>query len=157
MDEISAAKLITYFIKKYIKEKKEVVFKINTRATYQLWRRRLHLKKAFEQVKNLFENIDSKEYYRFMNAVHKRLPKSNMHKHYRSMLLDLGLAKIMGSKYVGDFLHGKKHGNGTYTRRDGSRFAGEWKNDMAWNGVEYDPKLKIVRKARDGRFFHIKD
>jgi hypothetical protein len=102
MDEISAAKLITYFIKKYIKEKKEDVFKINTRATYQRMRRRLHLKKAFEQVKNLFENIDSKAYYRFMNAIDKRLPKSNMHKHYRSMATDLGLAKLLGSKYVGD-------------------------------------------------------
>ena len=62
-----------------------------------------------------------------------------------------------GSKYVGDFLHGKKHGNGTYTRRDGSRFAGEWRNDLAWTGVEYDPKLKIIRKAKEGRFFHIKE
>ena len=62
-----------------------------------------------------------------------------------------------GSKYVGDFLHGKKHGSGTYTRRDGSRFAGEWRNDMAWEGVEYDPKLKVVRKAHEGRFFHIKE
>ena len=52
---------------------------------------------------------------------------------------------------------GKKHGNGTYTRRDGSRFAGEWRNDMAWTGVEYDPKLKIIRKAKEGRFFHIKE
>ena len=43
------------------------------------------------------------------------------------------------------------------TRRDGSRFAGEWRNDMAWTGVEYDPKLKIIRKAKEGRFFHIKE
>ena len=33
-----------------------------------------------------------------------------------------------GSKYVGDFLNGKKHGNGTYNFPDGANYVGEWKD-----------------------------
>ena len=34
-----------------------------------------------------------------------------------------------GSKYEGDFIDGKRHGQGTWMRPDGTRYEGEWKND----------------------------
>lgn len=64
--------------------------------------RALHLKKAFKHVKKQFDIIDIGEHHRYMNAVDKRLPKGNMHKHYRSQQHELGLAKALGLKYVGD-------------------------------------------------------
>ena len=34
-----------------------------------------------------------------------------------------------GKKYVGEFLHSKKHGQGTMTYPDGSEYVGEWRDD----------------------------
>ena len=35
-------------------------------------------------------------------------------------------ADIPGSKYVGEFMNGKKNGQGTFTWADGAKYAGGW-------------------------------
>ena len=35
-------------------------------------------------------------------------------------------ADIPGSKYVGEFMNGKKNGQGTFTWADGSKYVGGW-------------------------------
>ena len=35
-------------------------------------------------------------------------------------------ADIPGSKYVGEFMNGKKNGQGTYTWADGAKYVGGW-------------------------------
>jgi hypothetical protein len=37
-------------------------------------------------------------------------------------------ASADGSKYVGEWMDGKPHGQGTFTSADGGKYAGEWKN-----------------------------
>ena len=34
-----------------------------------------------------------------------------------------------GDTFEGDFVDGKRHGNGVYTSKKGDRYEGEWKND----------------------------
>jgi hypothetical protein len=42
----------------------------------------------------------------------------------------VGSYTLGSSKYVGEFVDGKKHGFGTYTRFDGLRYVGEFINDQ---------------------------
>ena len=54
------------------------------------------------------------------------------------------------SKYIGEFLNGKKHGKGIYTSDKGSRYTGRWKNDKLngfgtfqfWFGDKYTGEWK---------------
>jgi len=38
-----------------------------------------------------------------------------------------------GSRYVGEWKDGKKHGQGTYTSQDGTKGKGEFKDNTPWN------------------------
>ena len=42
-----------------------------------------------------------------------------------------------GSKYIGDVLDGKRHGQGTYIWPDGKKYVGEWRNNKAAGGWFY--------------------
>ena len=54
------------------------------------------------------------------------------------------------SKYIGEFVNGKKHGKGIYTSDKGSRYVGTWKNDQLngfgtfqfWFGDKYTGEWK---------------
>ena len=38
-----------------------------------------------------------------------------------------------GSRYVGEWKDGKKHGQGTYTSQDGTKWKGKFKDNTPWN------------------------
>ena len=85
-----------------------------------------------------------------------------------------GLLYIMenGSRYVGEWEDGKKHGQGTYTFLNGDKYEGEWKEGeqdegthtwsdrfkyvgswkggQMWNGIYYDNKGNIFGKQVNG-------
>ncbi|SVE15953.1 uncharacterized protein METZ01_LOCUS468807 [marine metagenome] len=42
-----------------------------------------------------------------------------------------------GDKYVGGVSNGVAHGQGTYTYAGGDKYVGKWKDDHAWNGIQY--------------------
>jgi hypothetical protein len=42
-----------------------------------------------------------------------------------------------GSRYIGDILDGKRHGQGTYIWPNGDKYVGEWINDIAIGGWFY--------------------
>lgn len=42
-----------------------------------------------------------------------------------------------GSKYIGDILDGKRHGQGTYSWPSGEQYVGEWRNNRALGGWFY--------------------
>jgi len=57
-------------------------------------------------------------------------------------------------KYVGEFKNDKRHGQGTYYQGEGP-FKGEWyegefKDGTLWNGTSYDKDGKIVEKVVNG-------
>ena len=58
-----------------------------------------------------------------------------------------------GTKYVGEYKDGKRHGQGTFTHTDGGKFVGEWKDDKP-NGqgtfTHYTGK-KYVGEWKDGK------
>ena len=83
-----------------------------------------------------------------------------------------------GSKYVGNWKNGKKHGQGTLTYPDGSMYVGElkedkkngkgtytwgkgdyegqiylgvWKDDEPWNGTQYDKDGNILVEWVNGK------
>jgi len=47
-----------------------------------------------------------------------------------------------GSRYVGEWKDGKKHGQGTYTsgkgEGEGDKYVGEFKDEKFWNGTTYE-------------------
>ena len=49
-----------------------------------------------------------------------------------------------GSRYVGEWKDGKKHGQGTYISHDGRKYEGEWKDGKIWNGTVYDKYGNII-------------
>ena len=55
-------------------------------------------------------------------------------------------------KYVGGIQDGKRHGIGTYTWSDGSKYVGEYKNGKEWNGTEYDKVRNITGKVVNNKF-----
>jgi len=57
-----------------------------------------------------------------------------------------------GSKFVGKWKDGKKHGQGTDTYGDGRKYVGEWKDGERWNGTLYDKEGKIIGKFMNGWF-----
>jgi len=55
-----------------------------------------------------------------------------------------------GSKFVGKWKDGKKHGQGTDTYGDGRKYVGEWKDGYKWN-IEYKNKYgQILRRWVNG-------
>ena len=61
-----------------------------------------------------------------------------------------GKGKWKGDKYDGHWKKGEFHGKGTFTRTNGQRFFGEWKNGMLWNIIGYDKFGRIIKKYRKG-------
>ena len=61
-----------------------------------------------------------------------------------------GKGKWEGNKYKGHWKRGNFHGHGTYTRSDGHKFVGEWKNNVLNDFTEYDKYGNIVRKYVNG-------
>ena len=57
-----------------------------------------------------------------------------------------------GSRYVGEWKDGKKHGQGTYIKPEGRKYVGEWKDGERWNGTLYDKEGKIIGKFMNGWF-----
>jgi len=58
-----------------------------------------------------------------------------------------------GSRYVGEWEDGKKHGQGTYTYPDGGKYEGEWK-DGKENGqgtYTWSDGRKYVGECKDGK------
>jgi len=63
------------------------------------------------------------------------------------------ISTIFGSKYVGEWKDGKRHGQGTYTLADGEKYVGEWKDGLP-NGqgtVTYADGDKYVGEWKDGK------
>ena len=56
-----------------------------------------------------------------------------------------------GSKYVGEFRDGRRHGQGTYTLPSGNKYVGEYKNGKEWNGTLYNKDGKILFKVVNGK------
>ena len=42
--------------------------------------------------------------------------------------------------------NGTRHGEGTLTSADGSKWVGEYKNDKIWNITNFDSSGKVVKK-----------
>jgi hypothetical protein len=55
-----------------------------------------------------------------------------------------------GTKYMGEWKDGKKHGQGTYTNKVGEKYVGEYKDGRRWNGIMYDKYGKIEFKLVNG-------
>ena len=60
-----------------------------------------------------------------------------------------------GSRYVGEWKDGKKHGQGTYTsgkgEGEGDKYVGSWEGGQMWNGRGYDKNGNIKRKWVNGK------
>jgi hypothetical protein len=54
-----------------------------------------------------------------------------------------------GSKYIGDTLNGKRHGQGTYIWPDGRKYVGEWRDNRATGGWFYKTSGKRVWVYQD--------
>lgn len=67
---------------------------------------------------NQFQNINGDAYYKFMSYVDKNIPKTDMHKFFRSVVIDSGIAAALNLKYTGtdkkyeaDFVYPKNVNN----------------------------------------------
>ena len=56
-----------------------------------------------------------------------------------------------GKKYVGGWKDSKYHGQGTLTSSDGKYFVGEFKDSKPWNITGYDKNGNIKRKWVNGK------
>ena len=54
-----------------------------------------------------------------------------------------------GSKYIGDVLDGKRHGQGIYIWPSGEQYVGEWRNNRAIGGWFYKPTGKKIWVSQD--------
>ena len=61
----------------------------------------------------------------------------------RKTVLDLGSTS--------EFKDGKKHGQGTFTFSDGSKYVGEYKDNKGWNGKLYDPDGNLLGEVVNGK------
>ena len=50
-----------------------------------------------------------------------------------------------GTRYMGEWKDGKKHGQGTFTFPDGEIYEGEWKDGTPWNLTIYDKDGNIKK------------
>ena len=57
-----------------------------------------------------------------------------------------------GDKYVGEFKDGEKNGQGTFTFSDGRKGVGEFRNDRPWNIIDYDKDGKIIGRYVNGEY-----
>jgi len=62
-----------------------------------------------------------------------------------------GKGKWEGDKYEGEFKVGYRNGQGTYTWSDGEKYVGEWKDGKMWNGTFYDKNGNIKGKVVNGK------
>ena len=51
-----------------------------------------------------------------------------------------------GINYEGEWKDGTRHGEGTFTSSDGSKWVGEYKYDKIWNITNFDSSGKVVEK-----------
>jgi Uncharacterized protein conserved in bacteria len=51
-----------------------------------------------------------------------------------------------GINYEGEWKKGARHGEGTFTSSDGSKWVGEFKNDKIWNITNFDSSGKVIEK-----------
>ena len=60
-----------------------------------------------------------------------------------------------GTKYLGEWKDGKKHGQGTFTygkgKWEGDKYDGEWKDGERWKGTSYDQIEDIKSKYVNGK------
>ena len=56
-----------------------------------------------------------------------------------------------GTKYMGEWKNGERHGQGTHTYPDGSKFEGDYKDDWELNGTQYDKNGNIKYKYVNGK------
>jgi len=56
-----------------------------------------------------------------------------------------------GNKYVGEWKNGEYHGQGSFTFTNGVKIVGEWKNSKFWNGRYYDKNGKITGNYVNGK------
>ena len=54
------------------------------------------------------------------------------------------------SNYVGQYKHGLRESQGTWTLFDGNKFVGIWKDNIRWNGKTFDEEGKEVGEFVDG-------
>ncbi len=52
--------------------------------------------------------------------------------------------KTDGTKYVGEYKDGRKHGQGTYAVSDGAKYVGAWKDGKPSKGTESDKDGQIL-------------
>ena len=52
--------------------------------------------------------------------------------------------------YKGEVLNGVRHGQGTFTYADGSKYVGEWKDGNPWKGTEYDKDGNVIGTYSEG-------
>ena len=60
-----------------------------------------------------------------------------------------------GNKYVGEYKDGKRHGQGTYNWKDGRIWVGEWENgELSGYAITYDASGSINQEGifKDGKF-----
>jgi len=55
-----------------------------------------------------------------------------------------------GTKYIGEWKDGKKHGQGTLTSHDGRKEVGVWRESQPWNSIEYDKNGNTIGKYVNG-------
>ena len=59
-----------------------------------------------------------------------------------------------GTKYIGEWKDGKKHGQGTYTygkgKWEGEKYVGKWKEGKRWNGTIKDKDGRTLWEYMNG-------
>ena len=53
-----------------------------------------------------------------------------------------------GTKYMGMWKLGKRHGQGTLTMSDGEKMSGEWRENKEWNITKYDANETSAKSSR---------
>ena len=56
-----------------------------------------------------------------------------------------------GTKYMGEWKDGKKHGHGTFTDNDGEKTVGRWENGYFIEGTVFDKYGKTIKKWENGK------
>jgi len=59
-----------------------------------------------------------------------------------------------GTKYMGEWKDGKKHGQGTFTFPSGFKYVGEFKDGKMWNVTKHNKDGKYVGEFKDGEIWN---